>query len=355
MNNLIVGGTDMNNFEQVVDLFSQKMDIKGYTQNFQDLLDRAAQSKETFALFMNRYAFFNGQIASSITGLSSHVSGMEGVFLDPDTRLPREADLRFRIGQEVLAAAIDEYGDPNFLDVKTGDFVPHRELAEGVSKYMAEYAGWDEKTRASIVEPAWMRTFSNKIRRVYRGEDISSGKDKTELTENLFKALGAHLFSELSADESEFPNVQKTIRTNPDLMAHLKANPTVKLRDMEFDAVGWMKTHGGDFDKGESHGVEFVHLNHATKALAMALSCVPEDKREKWLGYAIKGAQEFADLLGGYFKHMKKEIDLIMPIANNNDKILLIKKLEESAQTGGGTPNDSQVKWSPGFDRGMVI
>ncbi len=295
-------------FPATFDLFLKEVKdrepVAAMEEHFKAALNVAAENPVRLYHFFQRYNYLNAQIASTIASLVGNIGKSRDVFIDPEIPVLDEADYAFEVAHLVQQASTDEYADPKFIDENTGEGVSHRLLATGLLKAVGDYAHISPEVRRNFVVPVWLRELTEDIQKLYSGE-------KNDM-EKIGAALGAHVFSEWSADNIEFSNAARTLfikNRGQGFDAYLQQHPKITVQKKTFLAHSWLKTHGGYNDAtGEiEHGVEYVHLETGYRAAALMISRLPPEKQEVTIKSVFDGLSQCRGLLDTFFLNERKE------------------------------------------------
>jgi len=232
------------------------------------------QSTDDLIRFIHRYTVFNGNFAGGVTQLSSAFHVRQDLFRDPMEPVAACADRSARIASYIFFAAEDEYSDRD-----DHSRITHRDLGQFLLKGAIEHFGYDPQTfdRRFPFNP----TMRQVLEQVLTGYTVTGPKSDAAL----FRGLGFHIASELSADQ-EFKAIDSyLIETNPGLVEHLKAANT----HLGQACYGWVNMHTF---------VELEHLDHAIDAATMAIDYYAGDWTRATLhDLVIEGFNDFSTTL----------------------------------------------------------
>jgi len=296
-------------FELFLGAIRRQQPFDGLEQHFKDALETAARDPVALYRFFQLYNYFNGGIAPAIAPLVGNIGKSRDLFTDPETPVTAEASYAFAIAREVQKASTDEYGDPNYRDLVTGQKLDHRRLSDGLMKAVGNYAGLSDQERNGFEVPAWLVANKKDIQKLYAGAEGNLAK--------LAQALGMHFTSEYSADAIEFSNACKSLfidHKNEGLHHYLCENPYISVGGNTFAAHSWLQTHGGwDAEKNEiRHGVEYVHLVTGFAAMALMVGKAGPEKKMIAQKNFLEGIRNGQKLLDDFFIGAKAECEKIL-------------------------------------------
>ncbi len=266
-------------------------------QNFIEAINAAAENPVSLYKFFRYYNEINAGIASTIAILVGNIGQSRETFIDKHIEVDDEADVSFEIGEWVKTASVDEYGDPNLRDIKTGKPLNHRLLAAGLLKAIGNYAKLSTDQRNSFKTPVWLNDTIKKIQNLY------GGKRDDRLA--LAGAIGAHIASEMSADLIEFSNACRALfieRKGEGLDAFLEKHPNITIQRRTFPAKNWLTTHGGyDPKLGIIHAAEAHHLETGWRAASLVMDVADPKERLAIQNAMVEGMNEFFRLMNVFF------------------------------------------------------
>lgn len=228
--------------------------------------------------FVQRYTLFNGNFAGGVAGLAGAFHVRQDLFRDPAEPIAACADRSARIASHIAFAAEDEYSD---REDRTR--ITHRDLGQAVLRGTVEHFGLDAATFDQ--EYPLDESVQRALARVLEGYGLREvGCDVA-----LFRGLGFHIASEISADE-EFNAINSFLRAaHPRLVEHLSNRKT----HLGQPLYRWFDLHTY---------VEVEHHEHALEAAAMALDFYTGDaSREELIARVMAGIDFFGVTLREIF------------------------------------------------------
>jgi len=211
----------------------------------------ALAEPEGLTRFMARWTSWNGMFGSAVAALAAKIGRSRGLFLDRHEPIQQFADRSVFVGSFFFDAARDEFDDRDTVHRDT-----HRCLAQAT---LAGLLRFQERTdtaaiNALIADPPWLGDLRDGVARGY-------GAFSDDTSQNIFRAMGYHLGSEVLADE-EFSMLDDALRTQaPELVAFL-SETVIELVGRPHNAYQWIKVHSG-----HGGGVEADHFDWAVKGV----------------------------------------------------------------------------------------
>jgi hypothetical protein len=297
--------TCLRDFNAFLKSIKNREPIDAVESNFKNTMNTAAAAPTALYRFFYQYNVLNAGIASTIASLVGNISKSRDVFTDPEVPVHAVAGYSFEIANLVNQASVNEYNDPVFGNIS------HRLLAAGVLQAVGNFAEMDVATRNDVQTPQWLDDLVIKIQTLYSGKQ----NDVTALA----RALGAHIFSEFSADELEFSNACKALfvdRKNQGFHAHVKHNPLITVQGKTFRVDSWLKTHGGYDEEKEAivHAAEYDHLEMAFGALKLWSSKSSAAEQDILMNAAFEGLRMMREYLDTFFTNAGKDDVQEVPI-----------------------------------------
>ncbi|MDX2027519.1 MAG: hypothetical protein SFW62_02670, partial [Alphaproteobacteria bacterium] len=285
-------------------------DVPAFGAHFRSALRFAAENPAALYRFFQLYNFLNAGIASTIASLVGNIGQSRKTFIDASIAVCDGADYAFEIAEQVKKASVDEYADPKFKDQTTGAGVSHRLLAIGIMQAVGDYAELSADERNAFKIPSWLEKLTTQVQRTYSGR-------KNDL-HSLARAIGAHIFSEFSADDVEFNFACQELfvdRRGRGFHAYLKKHPTVTVQGKTFPAHSWLMSHGGYDPKKNAviHGVEYTHLLTGYEAVRIMYDRAPAHEKAAIAKAVFEGIHQFRDLLDTFFVRTEAECRKLSP------------------------------------------
>jgi len=266
---LIVDGESRDLRGQIFRLSS----ILGPRELVSQMLEKV-ESNDDLIRFIHRYTVFNGNFAGGVIQLASAFHVRQDLFRDPMEPVAACADRSARIASHIFFAAEDEYSDRD-----DHSRITHRDLGQFLLKGAIEHFGYDPQTFDEKFP--FNLTTRDVLDDVLRGYTVTGPKSDAAL----FRGLGFHIASELSADQ-EFKAINSyLLERNPGLVEHLMAAET----HLGQACYRWVNMHTF---------VELEHLDHAIDAATMAIEYYAGDRTPTVLqDLIIEGFNDFSTVL----------------------------------------------------------
>jgi hypothetical protein len=268
----------------LADKFITVLEHSGSKHFLESILTQIASNVQLIN-FLHRYSVFNGDFAGGVASLAGAFHVRRDLFRDSAEKLIHCADRSSEIASYIFFAAEDEYADRY-----TSRRVTHRQLGQILLKETALYFNVDLDTfdQTFVMNPE-IDVVLEKVIEGYRVNTKNSEED-------IFRALGFHIGSELLADQ-EFRLIDRflTIRYQG-LVEHLTNTQT----PYGTDAYRWISLHTK---------VEVEHFDHAITAAQKAKDyyCGKAHTKQEVEDMILEGFVNFGQLQRRFFYNVLQD------------------------------------------------
>ena len=199
-------------------------------QTFSQALE-AVQTPAQLLRLLGGYVHFNATFGGGVANLAGEIAVRQDLFRDKNETVTPFADRSMDIASDIFAAAVDEFDDS-----ATSHRDTHRSLAQATLKSAGQFFGCDDAELSRLFEPN--ETTLDAVRAAHNGYGVNQSLDANQL----FRAVGFHIGSEVLADE-EFHVLDGYLRRKyPDLVGHLEA-AHVFINGQNHAAYFWIHIH----------------------------------------------------------------------------------------------------------------
>jgi hypothetical protein len=225
---------------------------------------------------LGRYVQFNSAFGPGLANLAGEIAARQGLFRDAAEPVRILADRASEVAADFFYAAVDEFDDRATAWRDT-----HRTLAQATVKGMGRFFGYTPEQLNDVI--TINRGTEDALPRVYEGYGLGAKLDE----EQLFRAMGFHVGSEILADQ-EFVIIDRALRARrPEMVAALEAMK-VEVLNEKHNAYYWIRIHTG---------VEAEHFDAALKGVNNALRFyVGEVEPARVKSWILGGFRQFADV-----------------------------------------------------------
>lgn len=197
---------------------------------FAQVLDGVASNDELLRL-LARYIQFNSPFGGGVANLAGEIAVRQDLFRDPDEPLGITADRSVEVASKIFFAAIDEFNDRATPHMDT-----HRTLAQATLKGAGQFFGYDPSALNGVVSVNEITAAA--IGKVRKGYAVSQSVDE----QDLFRALGFHMGSEILADE-EFRLLDGFLRKKYPALVDCLEKTKVEINGVQHAAYYWVRIH----------------------------------------------------------------------------------------------------------------
>ncbi|MEM6957083.1 MAG: hypothetical protein AAF411_30175 [Myxococcota bacterium] len=227
-----------------------------------EVVAEAASSRLTTALFVGRYAAWNGLFGSGVASLAAKIGRSQSLFLEPGFPTPL-ADRSVLVASYFFDAARDEFDDRDTDHRDTHRCLAQATLAGIVELSDGEPALQGEALSETLKAPFWLSALRDRVA-------IGYGHGSADDYADIFRAIGYHLGSELLADH-EFSVIDSALREHDGALVEALETKTITIADQPHRCYQWIGIHSG-----HGGGAEADHFEWATQGAQLAFAYVPE-------------------------------------------------------------------------------
>lgn len=246
-------------------------------------LQATSSEKELFTI-LSTYVYFNSFFGGGVANLAGEIAIRQDLFQDGDESIKCLKDRSDQIAARVFAAAIDEFAD-------WGKSSTHRAFAQATIKGAAEYMGLTADEINSSLDHNLK--FAEIVDRVKNGYLLN----QKVTDENLFRAIGFHMGSEVLADE-EFNIIDNYLTEFHPKMVRYLQKADVKIGGSAYPGYYWIKVHTS---------VEADHFSYAVKAANSGLKYYSGNQDKSVIkNHIISGLESFAQLQTDFMNRLSE-------------------------------------------------
>ena len=222
------------------------------------------------------YIAFNGIFGAGVASLAGSLGIRQDLFRDPEEPIASLADRSMDVAADILYACIDEFDDSSTpTRIRTA-----RSPVPPSNRPQSSLGLSDEKLNALAQPRPETLAFVPRVTKGY-------GVNRVLADEDLFRAMGFHMGSEILAD-GEFGMIDGYLRTSqPELVAFLQGDAVV-MNGETHGAYWWIKVHTT---------VEEDHFRYAERGMGSAIRYYSGQLPVSTLtGLVAEGFEEFSSL-----------------------------------------------------------
>lgn len=256
-------------------------DADAASKTVETVVQKACQSRLTTALFLARYASWNGLFGSGVASLSGKIGRSQDLFLEEGMLAPL-ADRSVLVASYFFDAARDEFDD---RDTEHRD--THRCLAQATLTGVVNIAKpnhselADEALEQTLKAPFWLSALRERVAHGY-------GEGSADDYAGIFRAIGYHLGSELLADK-EFSIIDASLKAHDADLVNELLEMEVTIAGQGHNCYQWIGIHSG-----HGGGAEADHFDWAVSGADLAFKYVPQKLHDALRRQLDAGYKAFA-------------------------------------------------------------